>query len=269
MRCLRGLHSGGDKACVRRVDIVGTKPEMAQMDFAVVRRAQLQLEVGAGVNDHGKVLRTELRHHAEGTGQPFDVVVEVRHGQGDVVEHRRCLSRQLLSAARPSSSAASRASSSSMSGPASTCRRGRSRSSQRGNHQLRSPSSSIVAGHQHHPDDGRVDEDRGGEAEAEQLERRLGRRGRSRRTRVTMISAAAVITRAVAARPSATASRVVAGAVVLLADPREQEHLVVHRQAEQDREHHHRDERRDRARSCRRRSALPNQPHWNTATTTP
>ena len=53
------------------------------------------------------------------------------------------------------------------------------------------------------------------------------------------------MTRAVDARPSATASGVVAGAVVLLADAREQEDLVVHREPEEDGEHHHRDEGRD------------------------
>ncbi len=40
----------------------------------------------------------------------------------------------------------------------------------------------------------------------------------------------------------------VAGAVPLLADPGEQEHLVVHRQAEHDGEQHHRHPRLDRAR---------------------
>ena len=29
---------------------------MAQVGFAVVRRAQLQLEIGGGVDEHGKVL---------------------------------------------------------------------------------------------------------------------------------------------------------------------------------------------------------------------
>ena len=56
----------------------------------------------------------------------------------------------------------------------------------------------------------------------------------------TMISAAAVMTRAVTARPSATADCVVAGPVVLLLDAGEEEHLVVHRQAEHDGEQHHR-----------------------------
>jgi hypothetical protein len=56
MRCRTGLHARCDKACVRRVDIVATKPQMAQVNFAIVRRAQLQLEIGAGVNDHSKVL---------------------------------------------------------------------------------------------------------------------------------------------------------------------------------------------------------------------
>jgi len=86
MRCCSALHARCDKRCVLRVDIVGTKPEMAQVEPAIVGRAQLQLEIGAGVDDHGEALGTELNHQAESGGQPIDVVVEVRHGQGDVVE---------------------------------------------------------------------------------------------------------------------------------------------------------------------------------------
>ncbi len=59
------------------------------------------------------------------------------------------------------------------------------------------------------------------------------------------------------------------GAVVLLLHPREQEHLVVHREPEHDREHHHRDERLDRAPACRCRRASRASPHWKIATTTP
>ena len=44
----------------------------------------------------------------------------------------------------------------------------------------------------------------------------------------------------------------VAGAVPLLPDPGEQEHLVVHRQAEHDGEQHHRHPRLDRGRLRRR-----------------
>jgi len=61
-----------------------------------------------------------------------------------------------------------------------------------------------------------------------------------------MIAAAAVITRAVLASPSATARLVLPSFQVLLADARDQEDLVVHREAEEDREHHHRHEGGDR-----------------------
>ena len=55
---------------------------------------------------------------------------------------------------------------------------------------------------------------------------------------VTASSAAAAVTiRPVRSRPIATDGLVVAGAVVLLLDPGEEEHLVVHRQAEGDAEH--------------------------------
>ena len=49
----------------------------------------------------------------------------------------------------------------------------------------------------------------------------------------------------------------IAGAVVLLLDARQQEHLVVHRQAEHDREQHHRHERFDRRRLDAGQSAEP------------
>jgi hypothetical protein len=56
MRCLSVLHSRCDKARVRRVDIVSTKSQMAQVNFAIIRLAQLDLETRAGVNDHSKEL---------------------------------------------------------------------------------------------------------------------------------------------------------------------------------------------------------------------
>ena len=63
---------------------------------------------------------------------------------------------------------------------------------------------------------------------------------------LTMISAAEVITRPVVPMPSMTAVRVVARALPGLLDVRHQEHLVVHREAEEDREHHQRHEADDR-----------------------
>ena len=74
-----------------------------------------------------------------------------------------------------------------------------------------------------------------------------------------MIAAAALITRPVKAIPSATARRGVAVADPFLAHARDQEHLVVHRQAEHDREHQHRDPRLDRALG-RRRAGPPASP---------
>ena len=63
----------------------------------------------------------------------------------------------------------------------------------------------------------------------------------------TMIAAAAVITRAVDREAVGDRGGVVAGAVVLLLDAAEEEHLVVHRQAEHDGEHHQRRPRLDRS----------------------
>ena len=88
-----------------------------------------------------------------------------------------------------------------------------------------------------------------------------------RKTQI-MIAAAALITRPVSAMPSATARRRVAVADPLLADARDQEHLVVHREAEHDREHEHRDPRLDRA-LLHAEHARRASPSWKTATVTP
>ena len=66
------------------------------------------------------------------------------------------------------------------------------------------------------------------------------------------MSAADVITDAVALRPSIVASVVPAGAVERLLDPAQQEHLVVHAEAEHHREHQHRHDHEDRLRWARR-----------------
>ena len=84
-----------------------------------------------------------------------------------------------------------------------------------------------------------------------------------------MISAADVMTRAVAAMPLTTDSVLSPVVEVLLPDPGQQEHLVVHRQPEEDGEHHHRHEADDRHRSRARRTGRSPQPHWKTATITP
>ena len=93
---------------------------------------------------------------------------------------------------------------------------------------------------QHHPDQGGVDQDRQREAEAEHPhERHLG--GDQRRERDAHHDAAAVTTRPVRAIPSATLSSLLARHQPELANARDQEHLVVHRQPEGDAEQQHRD----------------------------
>ena len=62
---------------------------------------------------------------------------------------------------------------------------------------------------------------------------------------------------------------VVAGGDVLLADPGQEEHLVVHREPEEDGEHDQRQERVDRHRAVQPDERSSPQPHWNTATSTP
>ena len=83
-----------------------------------------------------------------------------------------------------------------------------------------------------------------------------------------MMAAAAVIVPPVAASPRRTASAVVAAAQPLLVDPHHEEHLVVHRQPEQDREQHDGQERLDRTRPAHAEQP-PSQPHWKTAVTMP
>ena len=122
--------------------------------------------------------------------------------------------------------------------------RGRIRSSQRGIHQARRPAMAIAAG----TSTIRTTVASMAIATASPIPKRLTTRwslSTKVRKTTTMIAAAAVITRAVFARPSATPPGV-AVLQVLLADPRDQEDLVVHREPEEDREHHHRHERRDR-----------------------
>ena len=63
----------------------------------------------------------------------------------------------------------------------------------------------------------------------------------------TITAAAAVITRPVRDRPSLTAALGVASSLPLLVHAGDEEDLVVHREAEHDREREHRDERVDRA----------------------
>ena len=84
-----------------------------------------------------------------------------------------------------------------------------------------------------------------------------------------MISAAEVITRAVLDRPLTTASWLSPLADVLLADAGQEEHLVVHREAEEDGEHDQWEERVDRHRGVQPDELDAPQPHWNTATSTP
>ena len=72
----------------------------------------------------------------------------------------------------------------------------------------------------------------------------FGFRVKIRNTKI-ITSAAEVMTRAGAGEPDRHGLAVVAGALVLLADAREQEQLVVHRQPEQQGEHQQRDERHD------------------------
>ena len=156
----------------------------------------------------------------------------------------RCRAVSRASRRAPSRSPALRA------GPARACPRcGPSAGSGRatsGSHQLRSPSSSIVAGTSTMRTIVASTSTATASPRPNSFSDRSSPSTNAENTH-TMISAAAVITRAVAARPSATAVALSLRAVVLLLHAREQEDLVVHRQAEHDREHHHRRPRLDRA----------------------
>ena len=85
----------------------------------------------------------------------------------------------------------------------------------------------------------------------------------------TITSAALVTTPAVVFIPCAIASRRCPLRATRLADPAQDEHVVVHREAEQDHEQEQRDDRCRRRRSnSNPRNPLPT-PCWNTSTSTP
>ena len=83
-----------------------------------------------------------------------------------------------------------------------------------------------------------------------------------------MMIAAAKMTRPTPATPSVTACRALPPLHVLLADPAQEEDLVVHREPEQDREHDHGQVRRSRPGLVEPDQAGP-QPHSKTATSAP
>ena len=83
----------------------------------------------------------------------------------------------------------------------------------------------------------------------------------------TMIAAADAITLPVPARPATTALTRGPAGVDLLTHPAEEEHLVVHREPEEDREHHHRDVGDDRDRPVESDSSR--RPSWKTSVTMP
>ena len=124
---------------------------------------------------------------------------------------------------------------------------GRIRSSHAGRCQARWPSRLIADGHQHHPDQGHVEQDGGAETEPEQLAGDV----RAQHERVEDADhdqCRARDDRRRAGHAGDQAGARVPAQPVLLPDPAEQEDLVVHREPEQDREHQHRRERVDRHR---------------------
>ena len=119
-----------------------------------------------------------------------------------------------------------------------------SHSSHDGRYQFRSPSSFIDAGQQHAADDRRVDQDRRGEPDAELLEEEQRQRREDREHADHHDRRAGDDARR---RADAVRDRLVHRGAPLepLADPADDEHVVVHREAEQDHEQEQRDDRRD------------------------
>ena len=139
--------------------------------------------------------------------------------------------------------------------------------SQRGRYQFRSPSSFIVAGRSTPRTMRRVDQDRGREPDAELLEhqhreRREDREHGDHHDRGTRHDAGRALDpvrdRLVHAR----------AAVVRLANPAEDEDVVVHRESEQDHEQEQRHDRLDPGRRAEAEQAL-REPCWKTITSTP
>ena len=203
-----------------------------------------------GVDDPGEVVLGEVECGADRRqGDVHDRGVEDDHELGDAEERERLpallrvigVGRQAFSSAglpvASGRSARGRA--------ASTFRCGRSRSSQPGSHQARLPSSSMIAGTRMLRMMNASIAHRRRQGDAEQLDRQVAaerergedadhdRRGRRDHP---------------AGRGEAVDDRLrrVLALLPLLVDARHQEDLVVHREAEDDREHHHREERLDR-----------------------
>ena len=86
---LTGLHPRRDQALVVTVHVVGTEPEVAEVDLGVAGSAELDLQPGRRIGDHGEVLGPPLDHHAERGRQALHLLVEVGHRQRDVVDPRR------------------------------------------------------------------------------------------------------------------------------------------------------------------------------------
>ena len=84
-----------------------------------------------------------------------------------------------------------------------------------------------------------------------------------------MMSAAEVTTGAPWVKPTMTARTASSAVDVLLAHACDQEHLVVHGEAEHDPDHEHRQQTHDGRGLLHPEQCRPNQPHWNTATTAP
>ena len=142
-----------------------------------------------------------------------------------------------------------------------------SHSSHLGRYQFQSPSSFIVAGSSTRADDRRVDQDRRREPDAELLEEQHRERAEDREhadhdDRCARDDAGGgldpVRDRLVRAR----------AAVERLADPADDEHVVVHREAEQDHEQEQRHHRLDPAAELTPSRPLPT-PCWKTSTSTP
>ena len=116
-----------------------------------------------------------------------------------------------------------------------------------GRYQVRSPNRARTAGSRIPRTTRGVDQHRGGQAEAEDLQRGSADRVAKIENTATMITAALVTTPALLAMPPTTASGVRPPPRAQFPDPAQQEHVVVHAQPEQEHEDEQRDPGHDRA----------------------
>ena len=73
---------------VGAVHVVGPEAEVPEVDLRVVGAAELELQARRGVGDEREAVEAGVDDHAERARQAIHLLVQVGHGEGDVVDAR-------------------------------------------------------------------------------------------------------------------------------------------------------------------------------------